>query len=68
VKSKLIRLGLVFITFGSAAYAQTTTYTDADAYEAFKVGIALQCTFEMGGMLVRFLRSMRASSSVDLGG
>lgn len=40
----------------------------ADAMPIFWLGFTMQITFELAGMLIRFLRAMRASGSVDMSG
>jgi hypothetical protein len=68
MKTRLIILALMS---APAAFAQGTAlpYVEgADPMQIFGIGLGTQLTFEMGGLVIRFVRTLKASGNVDVGG
>lgn len=52
----------------SSSGSSMTEFPDANPYDIFKMGVGLQAMFEVAGLTIRLMRSMRASATVDVGG
>jgi hypothetical protein len=68
VKKKIRLLSLFIATAGAACAADPLPLLDADPIQCFGIGLSMQLTFEMTGLVVRFVRNLRASGNVDVGG
>lgn len=65
------RLAILLLIGTSTAFAQGAPlpYVEgADPMEIFWKGVGAQLTFEMGGLMLRFLRALKASGNVDVAG